>query len=222
MKKILPITSIILFFSVLSCLAESENLLQSASFEGLAAGTGIGEPWRTRARGEQTTIEVARPKDDASGNWVLVKDYDGQEKVYLYTDVPQVTKGTLSFRLYFPSSSATVGIYLRNSSLDKTQNNIIEFKCLEDSGNIYVGSNGDRQKLPVIASGAEYLSFDIEFDATDAGEKIDVYVNDATGRHLIHSMLSPDGHPIDTVMITTDTQTAGSEFYVGDLKLLRG
>ncbi|GHB97845.1 hypothetical protein [Cerasicoccus arenae] len=218
-KKLIPCAPIFLFLSLLPLSASSENLLESASFGGLAPGSDVGDPWKTKARGEQTAIRVQAPDGDASKDWVYVKDHDSAEKVYLLTDVAPLSKGMLSFRLYMPSGSATVGIYLRNESLDKDQYNIVEFKTLETSGNIYVGGNGQRQKLPVQALDSEFLSFDIEFDATDAGEKIDVYIKDTTGRHLIHSMTTPVANSIDTVMITTDTQTSYSEFYVGDISL---
>ncbi|WP_309380429.1 hypothetical protein [Cerasicoccus frondis] len=220
-KKLTPIASILISLFALPLSSNADNLLQSSGFDQLAPGTAIGEPWQTRARGEQTAILAKAPENDSSKNWVYIKDYDGVEKVYMQMDVPSVSRGVLSFRVFFPNPDATVGIYLRYSELDKSECNIVEFKSLEGSGNIYVGANGNRQKLPVKVSGPEIMSFDIEFDATDAGEKIDVYINDTSGRHLIHSTTEPSAHPIDTIMITTDTKTEISEFYIGDLSLKR-
>lgn len=221
-KKLIPVTPILLSAIALPLFAQADNLLQSAAFSNYEPGSQIGEPWKTRSRGEQTAIQAQAPDEGSSTNWAYIKDADAKEKVYLITNVAPVSKGTLSFTVYFPISSATVGIYLRSDALPKDENNIVEFKALEGSGNIYVGSNGNRQKLPVKVAGSEYMSFDIEFDATDAGEKIDVYIKDDNGRHLIHSMSAPLAHAIDTVMITTDTNTAMSEFYVGDLALKEG
>ncbi|WP_269542903.1 hypothetical protein [Cerasicoccus fimbriatus] len=197
--------------------ANAEEIVYEAAFDTMEPGTAVGEPYKTRARGENTAILAMAPKGEASKNWIFVKDVDVNEKVYLVSDISPTESGTLSFRLFYPSASATVGIYLRNSELPKSDNNVVEFKSLETSGNIYVGVNGVRQKLPVSVGGAEFLSFDIEFSATDAGEKVDVFIKDTSGRHLIHSATSEQGNFVDTLMITTDTNTESSEFYVGDI-----
>ncbi|WP_309399040.1 hypothetical protein [Cerasicoccus maritimus] len=220
-KKLTPFVLILTALASSPLVANAENLLQPAGFDSTQPGSEIGEPWRIRTRGEHTAIVAKAPDGDASKDWAYIKDLDGVEKVYMQTDFSPISSGVLSFRLFFPNPDATVGIYLRNSELDKSACNIVEFKSLEGSGNIYVGANGNRQRLPVKISGPEYMQFDIEFSATDAGEKIDVYIIDTSGRHLIHSTTEPTAHPVDTVMITTDTKTELTEFYVGQLALNR-
>lgn len=198
----------------------AENLLAPASFESIAPGMEPGEPWKTRAKSADTAIEKKVPDNADSGNWVYVKDHDAVEKVYLVTDIPAVAKGTLSFKLFIPGTAATIGIYLRSPDLPKDSDAVVEFKAVEGSGNIYVGAHGQRSKLPVTVNAYSTMDFDIEFEATEAGEAINVYLKEDGQRNLIHRETVPGGGTPQSLMITTDTKTAATEFYVGDLSLV--
>ncbi|MBC2595447.1 hypothetical protein H5P28_14365 [Ruficoccus amylovorans] len=203
----------------LSAGAAESNLLSAASFEATAPGSEPGSPWKVRAKGEATSITVATPPGVDSGSWVRLSDRDAVEKVYMTTDIPAVSKGCLAFKLYFPDATGTLGIYLRSSELPKSENAVVEFKSVEGSGSLYVGAHGQREKLPVMATVPGMMDFEIEFEATEAGERIQVYINEAGTRNLIYRGSVPGGGKADSLMITTDTKTEATDIYVGDLRL---
>ncbi|WOO41219.1 hypothetical protein [Rubellicoccus peritrichatus] len=219
-NKDLSQIAIFFFATLLQPFASAaENVMAGASFENTPAGETPGQPWKTRAEGENTNIERKSPPGHASKNWIRILDHDGVQKVYLQLDIPQVTKGELSFKLYFPTTDGTIGIFLRSSDPTLKNGQIVEFKTLEGSGNIYVGSHGDRSRLPITVAGPITFDFDLEFEATDAGELVSLYVNDDAGRHLIHQNTVEGGGAVDKLMIATDTKTSATEVYIGDIEI---
>ncbi len=217
-KALLLLVSLLL--ASLSFADEAPNALSSATFAGVSDGAEPGAPWKVRARGTDTAVLKKVPEGSESGNWIYVVDRDPSEKVYLVTDIPAMAKGTLSFKIHYAGPDATVGIYLRSPDLPKSSDAVVEFKTLEGSGSIYVGAHGKRTKLPVSIAGHGTMEFSIDFESTEAGEMLKVFIVEGDARNLVHRETVPGGGVPQSIMITTDTKTAASEFYVGDVTLV--
>lgn len=211
---------LLLVLALTPSLQANENLLADAKFSRYGKGEAPGAPWKTKAEGEHARIvRQSPPIENASDNWIHLVDRDQDVKVYMRTPVGDIRKGQLDFKLHFPDGAGTLFVYLVGEPSERDNDNIVEFKVLESSGNIYVGAHHNRNLLPFKFDSTPTLDISLEFEATPAGEAIAVYLNEDGQRNLVHRQTYPGGGTVKEISLGTDTVTAQTEVYLGDLSL---
>lgn len=211
---------LLLLFSFSPDSQAEDNLLEDAAFSQYDEGKAPGSPWKVKMGGEEAQIvRQSPPLDEVSQDWVHFIDRDQDVKVYMRAPIPEVKKGTLDFKLHFPEGTGTLFVYLVGETSELDNDNVVEFKVLESSGNVYIGAHRNRNLIPFKSDSSPILDVSIEFEATSAGEAIAVYLQENGQRNLVHRETFPGGGAVKEIAVGTDSITAQTEAYLGDLTL---
>lgn len=198
----------------------ADRLPPGAAFSGMPAGAAPTTPWIARAKGT-ATVKRESPSTlaNASQNWVRFTDTDGVEGVSLSLTFPEIKKGIIRFKLHFPEGPGTIGMYLGTAGASKAESRVVDFKAME-SGLVHVGSKGERTRTELKVVPGDTLALAIHFSEEANGEAIKLYTETEGGTPtMIHEQTFPTGGGVTDLRIATDTKTAATNVYVGDLSL---
>lgn len=201
-------------------LRAEENLLAAAAFDDVPAGQAPGKPWRAGPSGSGLGVMRQDVPDFPGVAWMRFIDRRKDQNTNLRLALPPVRKGVLSFRLIAVEVGGTFGVYLGRGEASAVEDRLVALK-VNPSGRITLSSGAVREETAMNLSPSFAYHLYLRFEQFD--ESIDIEFGEIReGQdHVLRRLSSPEKFGLSMLRLTTDKANDASDFYLGDLRLVR-